>query len=386
MLLTKSVEVRVIGKTLQHYLSLGYDVKVLDKIIVPIEHLTKGSHALVDVQCDICGEQIQRPYKQYLHCHNNMDVCVKCKSQKMINTLQEKYGVNNCMELDFVKEKLKNTFLERYGFEHPSQVPIFQEKVKETSLKNFGVTHPTKSLKIKNKTKITNLKKYGVVSYTQTKEYLEKTRETCLRKYGTTNIACAKSTRDKYKNTMYNKYGVDNYFATDEFKAYITEYNLEKYGVEHISQADETKLKVRETWEEKSEEEIAEIAEKRNQTLYKNDTQKCSSQQKSIYDTLSIYYDNVFLNYPEDKFSLDIMLEKDNVKIDIEYDGWYWHQDKKRDYVRDYINIKSGYKVFRIKSGSLIPTVKQLQENIDILLNTDKKFIELYLDDWREIA
>ena len=42
---------------------------------------------------------------------------------------------------------------------------------------------------------------------------------------------------------------------------------------------------------------------------------------------------------------MDIALFINQNKIDIEYDGWYWHQDKQKDIVRDNLIKRQGYKI-----------------------------------------
>lgn len=78
------------------------------------------------------------------------------------------------------------------------------------------------------------------------------------------------------------------------------------------------------------------------------------------------------------------MLAFDTVKIK-------WH-NKTRKYYEDkgyiftkYEFVKSqGWKVFRIVGQRAVPTLKQLEDGINTLLNTDKNFIRIYLDDVKE--
>ena len=53
----------------------------------------------------------------------------------------------------------------------------------------------------------------------------------------------------------------------------------------------------------------------------------CSSQQLKIYEMLLDEY-KVELNYPLSQLNLDIAIFIGDIKIDLEYDGWYWHQDQ----------------------------------------------------------
>ena len=59
-------EIRLSGRIIPYYRSLGYDVKnVNDKIVVPIEHLSSGSSVMVEAYCDYCGKIFSRKYYRY---------------------------------------------------------------------------------------------------------------------------------------------------------------------------------------------------------------------------------------------------------------------------------------------------------------------------------
>jgi len=55
------------------------------------------------------------------------------------------------------------------------------------------------------------------------------------------------------------------------------------------------------------------------------------------------------LNYPLSNVSLDIALFIDDIKIDIEYDGWYWHKDQQKDRRRDEFLKSQGWKILELK-------------------------------------
>ena len=73
---------------------------------------------------------------------------------------------------------------------------------------------------------------------------------------------------------------------------------------------------------------------------------------------------------------------RDEIKIDIEYDGSYWHRDQQCDIRRDKFLRDNGFKILRIRSSHKIPTEKELFSSIEYLLNTDCCFKELILSDW----
>ena len=65
--------------------------------------------------------------------------------RKKLKTTKEKYGVENISELEWVKEKKKKTNLERYGCENYLFSEDFKEKNKSANLKKFGVEHNKQS-------------------------------------------------------------------------------------------------------------------------------------------------------------------------------------------------------------------------------------------------
>lgn len=179
------------------------------------------------------------------------------------------------------------------------------------------------------KYKDTMIKKYGAISPTKVPELLEK------------QIANNKA-----------KYGCEWPTQTEEVKAKIQKTMLERYGAEHALQVDEFLAKAMESCCE----------------AHKNPTSK---PQLKLSEILLEMYGNCELEYPCKFYSLDCMIIVNDVRIDVEYDGWFWHQDKKRDDRRDNFIKKHGYKVLRIKSNKhdALPTKERIDEKVQLLLN-----------------
>lgn len=172
----------------------------------------------------------------------------------------------------------------------------------------------------------------------------------------------------------------------------------EKYG-EHPMKTQECKNKMFNTWEEKFnghplhnkevylkwEKQMVKnfgglspmcdknVREKALDSLYKNNKIPTSSQQNKIYEMLKEHYKEyeIKINYPLSTLALDVFLNIDNIKIDIEYDGEHWHLDEAKDRRRDEYVKSQGIKVLRIKGKHKIPTLEQIEEKIDFLINTD---------------
>ena len=128
-----------------------------------------------------------------------------------------------------------------------------------------------------------------------------------------------------------------------------------------------------------------EIKEKSIKTMYEHGTQKTSTQQLKVYEMIKNKHPDVILNYAFSSLSLDIVVEINNVKIDIEYDGWFFHQDKQKDIKRDKFLQSQGFKTLRIRSGHLLPTEQELFDAIDYLVNTEHHFKEIILSDWKKV-
>ena len=83
--------------------------------------------------------------------------------------------------------------------------------------------------------------------------------------------------------------------------------------------------------------------------------------------------------------SLDIFIEVNGVKIDIEYDGSYWHQNQQKDIKRDKFLQSHGFKTLRVRSGHLLPNEQELFDAIDYLVSTEHHFKEIVLSDWKKV-
>jgi hypothetical protein len=104
--------------------------------------------------------------------------CDKCskknKKTKYVNTLIKKYGVDNPLKSNIIKNKVKETNMEKYGGASPFNSEIVQTKIKKTNIEKYGSENVFSSDAIKTKIKETNLEKYGVSHPSMNKEIYEK--------------------------------------------------------------------------------------------------------------------------------------------------------------------------------------------------------------------
>lgn len=173
MILTKEVEMRVHGKTVEYYKSLGYDIPMRtasksirnqtgrefaydlgNTFIVKVEDLPRYSQVKILVECDMCKEVINTvSYNNYIATIEKYGsyACKDCGHIKTQRTIEQKYNVKNISQLDSIKEKKKETTLSHYGVEYPSQNPEVRAKAIHTWEENLGVDSPTKSAVVREK-------------------------------------------------------------------------------------------------------------------------------------------------------------------------------------------------------------------------------------------
>jgi len=149
MIITQEVEITLNSTVMPHFRELGYlELRKNQKLIVPIEHLNKGSHSMVEIKCDICGEITEMEYRIYLklvkfdglyYCRKN-----KCFTEKVKKSNFEIYGVYHTSELEEKKNKWKQTNLKIYGCENTFQNEAIKEKIRQYYRDNYdGAEHNT---------------------------------------------------------------------------------------------------------------------------------------------------------------------------------------------------------------------------------------------------
>lgn len=336
------------NKNKKHFVDLGFNfTKTGDSFFVDVTHLTKNSKFKVKVSCDYCGQDIYKAFQTYNKQHSELfgDCCKNCQPRKNKLVCLHKYGTDNVSKTLETKNKIKETFISKYNVDNISKKPEIKEKLRYLSKKN--------ALTASEKRKETVLKKYGVENVFQNKAIQDKIKVSLLNTYGVTHPKKSKTIIEKEKQNNLIKYGVENYAQTEECKQKIKNTCLEKYGYES------TLL-------------VPEIRAKAWKTLLSQGKTLTSKPQLKLYELLKDMYGNCELNFQCEHYFLDCMIEVKGVKIDIEYDGEFWHQDKNRDDKRDVFVKKQGYKILRIKGRKNIPEKEKIKEAINLLVNTDK--------------
>ena len=133
------------------------------------------------VNCVICGKFFELNPKYYGFCEISHTCSTECNkkydAQRVRESFQEKYGVDNAMDLqEFrdklsvaynskseeekqkIKDRMAATVAKRYG---SLANPKIVEKRRKTNIERYGVEHPMQNPEIRKKAEATNLKKYG---------------------------------------------------------------------------------------------------------------------------------------------------------------------------------------------------------------------------------
>lgn len=197
--------------------------------------------------------------------------------------------------------------------------------------------------------------------------------QTCLEKYGETSPMKLESVKEKLKKTNLEKYGTENPVV------------LYNNSACHTPEARQKAMKTMRDKYGGCGFEIEANRQKGLESLANSGKVPISSQQLEVYNLLKVLFPAAKIsepNFPLSTLSLDNTLEVDGIKIDIESDGKYWHQNPQKDRARDEIVKQFGYKILRIKFDHKVPTKEELKEALDKLISTDHTYYELILSDY----
>jgi len=151
MFLDERVPVKVNSNHLKQYRRFGYSASVGQILYVSPTHLPSGSHARVNIKCDLCDATFNIQFRGISNrpVHN----CKSCSSKERI----KKYGSNfdnpalqrelSLRNTHNSLMKSRKTKLEKYGSETFNN----QKKKEKTCLNKYGVRHTNQFPEIWNK-------------------------------------------------------------------------------------------------------------------------------------------------------------------------------------------------------------------------------------------
>ena len=375
MVLEKTLKIKPSSRNVEYYRKIGYnEASTKNFIEVKNEDVTDGCRVKEKIQCDCCGKILIRNHDAIIDTRKSfgVDLCPDCSKQKR-------------------KEKVKETNLKKYGVEYPMQSKEIKEKAKKTTLEHYGVEYSFQKQEVQLKAKQSIKEKYGVNNIREIEEINKKIEETNLKKYGVKNVFASNEIKEKIKETNKNNLGVENPSQFDEIKEKKKQTLMNNWGVRYPLQNSEILNKVKQTtfkrWGVENAMRNPIIKEKARRTLEEKGSVPTSQQQIKLFEMCKDNFKEfkITLNKQVKSFNLDIeIITSNNIKIDLEYDGWYWHKNKGKDFARDYIIKKEGYKIIRVCSGKQLPTIEQIQNAINYVSQENKNFAKIVLSDWKE--
>ena len=323
------------------------------------------------------------------------------RAQKAKETFKEKYGVDNPMKVEEIKEKAKKTFIEKYGVDNPLKSQEIREKIKIIWQEKYKTDNPMKAQEVQEKAQKTCLERYGVENPFKSKEIQEKCKNTWLELYGVEHPLKSKeiynksliSRIEKYKyksinQNPYKKYEkiILEYF--DDFKKL-----LNKYQNPYLIPETEIKNFVKEKIKEKLD--TITISNVKKLLNYKTNDgarklliklnleyklEKALLQQEISEFIKSIYQDKIIENDREviAPLELDIYIPEKNLAI--EFNGLFWHSIGLENISKQQTDLK-----FQ-KIRHLEKTEKAEAKNINLLHIFENEWLDpIKQDIWKSI-
>lgn len=192
-----------------------------------------------------------------------------------------------------------------------------------------------------------NLKKYGKKNIQQILEFKEKSKKTCLIKYGVLHSIL---TEKSIQNNPANKKGK---FVSIETRGKISQSNI---GIKRSN----------------------EFKEKRRLYMLNGGASYVGSFVKNpsipqikLFEIVKDIFSTAILNYSLKEINRVLDIAIPQLKICIEYDGTYWHQDKKDDNYRQTQIENLGWQFIRYVDK--IPTKEQIIKDMNRFLFCERK-------------
>jgi hypothetical protein len=369
MLITKKVTIEVNNRNLHIFrkkLKSKYDLKIgLNEISV--SDLSKGSHCIVDVQCDSCNINVNVEWRSYLKFTKNeteIYCCKKCNNVKVRKTNLERYGVVCNSQLESNKKMVTDKWMSKtddeiseiidnrretnnikYGVDHYTQTDESKERFIQTCLDRYGITNPSYSEDVKKKRVNTKLEKFGYVNNSQTKEWKDLITEIWKNRSDDE----INSILERSRNTCNIKYGVNNYAQTDDFKEKSKKTLMSRYGVEHPMHSDI-------------------IFSKQQESAFKTKTHQLSNLK---------YQGTYELDFIE-KYYNSVVIEKANpIQYKLNENIHYYHPDF---YLPEYnliIEVKSSYTYELDLCKNLAKREYSIKSGFNFIFIIDKDYSEL---------
>ena len=340
-----------------------------------------------------------------------------CYKSRISNSVKLSKANMTSDEIKISNEKRKKTNTQRYGVDNYSKTDEFIAKSKQSFLHKYGVENPLQNEEIKDKVKNTNIERYGVENVSQNDSIKQKVKETNIERYGVENVSQNSEIQDKIKSTNIERYGVENPLQNDSIKQKVKETNIERYGVENVSHNHYVQCNISENlrntyitkwstehniipcfetsdfllqdyneWHCNVCNQEKEIRFRNGSKHVKNNCTTCcpisiaSIEEQQLKDFIIsnniIIEENVRNIIPPKE--IDIFIP--SLQLAIEYNGLYWHSEKRgkdKNYHRNKLELcnKNGIKLVSIFSDNWIYKTDIVKSRIKNLLGINQNKI-----------
>ncbi len=296
-------------------------------------HILNNSHEIV--ACPICnnaparfGTIEVRENGKYVSKHNGYRPCSDACTRKLMsekatvivntkefkakrdNTLIEKYGTTNHMQLDEIKNKVRKTTTERYGVDSVLKLKANKDKAIEV----------LRSVENKAKNKAALMEKHGVNHNMKIPGVKEKSVNTLIKKYGT----------DNYSKTQDFKNKISEYRTADLINSIPPEYLLVGYDKDNI------------TLEHGKCDGVFTMTRKFYHARKSKGLMICSSclpieanisnAEIELYEYIKSIYSGEVISRHRYEGNKEIDIYIPALKLGIEYNGSWWHSDEYKNH------------------------------------------------------
>lgn len=146
--------------------------------------------------------------------------------ERQATTMLERHGVSYPMQSSEIRERFETTFRERYGASTPGAVPEFQERVRQTNLERYGETHTMGMARQAYR------EQTGVDNPFRLPEMQAKATQTMLTRYGVPKAMMADTFKEQMREKLIAKYGVSNVMELDEVREKLRQRNRRRYRLD----------------------------------------------------------------------------------------------------------------------------------------------------------
>jgi hypothetical protein len=262
------------------------------------------------------------------------------RNKKSIETNLLKYGVDNPMKVDNIKEKVKKTNLDKWGVEHYTQTNQYKERIVSINREKWGVDWYQQSIDFKEKSASKSLEKWGVDHHMKSKKFIKKLKKNNLDKWGVDNF----TKTNKYKHLMQKYYNSEDFRENvnnqiekrrEKELSYYKQYNKDYILVDIKDDILKFNCKGCLSNFEISK-QLYYLRNKNKQVCCticnKTDSKNISHKEKELLDFIESIYDGEIVENYKNKYEIDIYLP--HLKIGFEFNGLYWHSEifKEKNY------------------------------------------------------